>query len=209
MGVVIAIDGPAGSGKSTIARAVASRLGFDYLDTGAMYRAVAFAVLARQVDPGDPEGVAAVAHDVRIDLGPPVLVDDIDATLAIRGTEVTGLVSLVAAQPEVRAEMVRRQRALVASMAGVVVEGRDITTVVFPDAEVKVFLTASEEERAGRRALQTAQPDVVTVAGELARRDRSDSTREVSPLRVAHSAVVVDTTTSSIDEVVEKVLSLL
>lgn len=207
--MIIAIDGPAGSGKSTIARAVASRLGYDYLDTGAMYRAVAFAVLSHGIDPTDTDEVAAVARDVRIDLGPPVLVDDVDATVAIRGPEVTAAVSAVAAQPDVRAEMVRRQRGLVAPGAGVVVEGRDITTVVFPDAAVKVYLTASKEERAGRRALQDADPDAGAVAVDLARRDRFDSTRAASPLRVADSAVVIDTTSSTIDEVVEQVLGLL
>lgn len=209
MGVVIAIDGPAGSGKSTIARAVATRLGYEYLDTGAMYRAVAFAVLARGIDPLNEEAVAAVARDVRVDLGPPVVVDGVDATEAIRGPEVTGVVSAVAAQPDVRTEMVRRQRELVAPTSGVVVEGRDITTVVFPDADVKVFLTASEEERAGRRALQTADPDTEAVATALARRDRFDSDRTASPLRLADAAVVIDTTGTTIDEVVELVLGLL
>lgn len=209
MGVVIAIDGPAGSGKSTIAKEVAARLGFDYLDTGAMYRAVTFAVLAREVDPTDTERVADVAREVSIDLGPPVLVDGVDASAAIRGAEVTGLVSVVAALPEVRSEMVRRQRDLVTPAADVVVEGRDITTVVFPDAAVKVFLTASHEERAGRRARQDAEPDTGAVATDMARRDRFDSTREASPLRVADSAVVIDTTGSTIDEVVEQVMGLL
>ncbi|HUP69906.1 MAG TPA: (d)CMP kinase [Acidimicrobiales bacterium] len=209
MGVVIAIDGPAGSGKSTIAKAVAAHLGFEYLDTGAMYRAVTFAVLARQVDPLDVNSVAGVARDLKIDLGPPVMVDGMDASAAIRGPEVTSLVSAVAAQPEVRAEMVRRQRELVTDMAGVVVEGRDITTVVFPDAAVKVYLTASHEERAGRRARQDAEPDTGAVGVNLARRDRIDSTRAASPLRVADSAVVIDTTGVTIDEVVEQVLALL
>ncbi len=209
MGVVIAIDGPAGSGKSTIARAVATRLGYEYLDTGAMYRAVAFAVLTRGIDPLNEEAVAAVARDVRVDLGPPVVVDGVDATEAIRGPEVTGVVSAVAAQSDVRTEMVRRQRELVAPTSGVVVEGRDITTVVFPDADVKVFLTASEEERAGRRALQTADPDTEAVATALARRDRFDSDRTASPLRLADAAVVIDTTGTTIDEVVELVCGLL
>lgn len=207
--MIIAIDGPAGSGKSTIARAVAARLGYDYLDTGAMYRAVTLAVLNRGIDPADTSAVATVARDVRIDLGPPLLVDHVDATAAIRGPEVTAAVSAVAAQPEVRAEMVRRQRELVPSKTGVVVEGRDITTVVFPDAAVKVYLTASKEERAERRALQDSHPDAGAVALELARRDTFDSSRTASPLRVADTAVVIDTTTSSIDEVVEQVLGLL
>lgn len=209
MGVVIAIDGPAGSGKSTIARAVAETLGYVYLDTGAMYRAVTFAVLARGFKPSQGEAVTAVAREVRIELGPPVLVDGVDATTAIRGPEVTAAVSAVAAHPGVRTEMVRRQRALVAPLDGVVVEGRDITTVVFPDAEVKVFLTASADERAERRALQDAEPDAGAVARAMARRDRLDSTREASPLRVADAAVVLDTTGSTIDEVVEEVLGLL
>lgn len=206
---MIAIDGPAGSGKSTIARAVAQKLGYGYLDTGAMYRAVAFAVLTRGLDPSAKEEVGAVARDVRIDLGPPVVVDGVDATAAIRGPEVTAAVSAVAAHPGVRTEMVRRQRLMVEPLAGVVVEGRDITTVVFPDAEVKVFLTASEEERAERRALQHAEPDAGAVARDIARRDRLDSTRTASPLRVADSAVVLDTTGFTIDEVVEHVLGLL
>ncbi|MEO7836954.1 MAG: (d)CMP kinase [Acidimicrobiales bacterium] len=209
MGVIIAIDGPAGSGKSTIAREVARRLGYQYVDTGAMYRAVAFAVLARGVDPSHTDAVAVVARDIRIDLGSQVVVDDVDVTAAIRGPEVTGVVSAVAAQPAVRTELVRRQRELVKPMAGVVVEGRDITTVVFPGAAVKVFLTASELERAGRRALQDADPDAEAVAADLARRDRLDSTRATSPLRVADAAVVIDTTGFTIGEVVEKVLSLL
>lgn len=209
MGVIIAIDGPAGSGKSTIARAVAETLGFVYLDTGAMYRAVTFAVLARGLDPSQGDAVTEVARDVRIELGPPVLVEGVDATTAIRGPEVTAAVSAVAAHAGVRTEMVRRQRALVAPLDGVVVEGRDITTVVFPDAEVKVFLTASEDERAERRALQDSEPDAGAVARAMARRDRLDSTREASPLRVADAAVVLDTTGSTIDEVVEEVLGLL
>jgi len=207
--VIIAIDGPAGSGKSTIAQAVAERLDFAYLDTGAMYRAVAFAVLARRLDPSDSERVAAVAREARIDLGPPVMVDEVDATEAIRGPEVTAAVSAVAAHPGVRTELVRRQRHMVEPLDGVVVEGRDITTVVFPAATVKVFLTASEDERAERRALQDADADTRAVALDIARRDRLDSTRSASPLRVAETAVVLDTTGLSIDEVVEQVLGLL
>jgi len=209
VGVIIAIDGPAGSGKSTIAQAVAKRLKFAYLDTGAMYRAVAFAVLARRLDPSDSGPVAVVAREVRIDLGPPVMVDDVDATEAIRGPEVTAAVSAVAAHPGVRTELVRRQRNMVEPLDGVVVEGRDITTVVFPAATVKVFLTASEDERAERRALQDADADTRAVALDIARRDRLDSTRAASPLRVADTAVVLDTTGLSIDEVVEQVLGLL
>lgn len=209
MGVIIAIDGPAGSGKSTIAREVAARLGFDYLDTGAMYRAVTLAAVRRGVDPADAEAVARIAREVSISLGDKVVVDGDDATTAIRGAEVTRFVSTVAAHPAVRSELVRRQRQWAAGISGAVVEGRDIGTVVFPDAQVQVFLTASEVERGERRALQDRRLDSGAVVADLARRDRLDSTRKSSPLRVADRAVVIDTTARTIDEVVEQVVALL
>jgi cytidylate kinase len=202
---VIAIDGPAGSGKSTIGRAVARHLGLEYLDTGAMYRSVTFAVLQRGIDPGDAEAVAGLAPGLDIVVAESVTVDGEDATAAIRSPEVTTAVSAVAANPDVRAEMVRRQRAWVEARGGGVLEGRDIGTVVFPDAALKVYLTADEEERLRRRALEAGEE----VARDIARRDRADSTRAVSPLSVAEDALVIDTTGRSIDDIVEEVLAKL
>ncbi|MDQ3757344.1 MAG: (d)CMP kinase [Actinomycetota bacterium] len=207
---VIAIDGPAGSGKSTVARRVAEKVGLAYLDTGAMYRSVAFAALRRGIDPGDAEAVGRLAQHVEMEIGATtVRVDGIDATVEIRGSEVTRAVSAVAANPEVRAEMVRRQRDWVSIREGAVVEGRDIGSVVFPNAEVKVFLTASDEERARRRAQEMIDLDYDTVAADIARRDLLDSTRTASPLVVADDAVVIDTSGRSIDEIVEEVLAQL
>jgi CMP/dCMP kinase len=206
---VVAIDGPAGSGKSTVARAVAARLGVAYLDTGAMYRSVAFAAIGHGVDPADGDALAKLASSLDIQLGDRVLVDGVDATAAIRGPAVTATVSAVSAHPAVRAEMVRRQRQWAADHGGGVAEGRDIGTVVFPDADVKVFLTASEEERARRRQRDDRAPDVTAVAAELARRDALDSTRAASPLRPADDARVIDTTGRTVDEVVDQVLELL
>jgi len=206
---VIAIDGPAGSGKSTVARAVARRLGLAYLDTGAMYRSVAFAALGQGVDPTDGDALAKLASGLDIELGDRVLVDGVDATAAIRGPEVTAIVSAVSAHPPVRADMVRRQRQWASAHGGGVAEGRDIGSVVFPDADVKVFLTASEEERARRRQRDDRAPDVAAVAADLARRDSLDSSRATSPLRPADDAVVIDTTGRSVDDVVDQVLGLL
>src|SRR3954469_10195062 len=149
---VIAIDGPAGSGKSTVARKVAERLGLDYLDTGAMYRAVAFAALRRGVDPDDQEPVAKLAHDIEISVDDEVKVNGIDATIEIRGPEVTRAVSAVAANPHVRTEMRRRQQEWAGEHGGGVIEGRGIGSVVFPGAKLKVYLTASDDERARRRS---------------------------------------------------------
>jgi len=206
---LIAIDGPAGSGKSTIARAVAARLELQYLDTGAMYRSVAFAALRDGVDPGDGAALAGLTKGLDINVAERVLVDGVDATAQIRGAEVTAVVSAVSAHPEVRAELVRRQRAWADDHGGGVVEGRDIGTVVFPDADVKVFLTASEEERARRRQRDDDAPDVRAVAADLARRDELDSRRTVSPLRPAEDAVVIDTTARTVDDVVAEVVGLL
>jgi cytidylate kinase len=206
---VIAIDGPAGSGKSTVARRVADALGLAYLDTGAMYRSVAFAVLRDHIDPTDTDAVAALAPAVTIDVGERVTVDGADATEAIRGAEVTTTVSAVAANPAVRREMVRRQQAWAATHGGGVVEGRDIGTVVFPDADLKVYLTASEDERARRRAEELGHPAYEQVAADIARRDQVDSTRAASPMMVADDALVIDTTGRTIDEIVEEVLSKL
>lgn len=219
---VIAIDGPAGSGKSTLAQAVADRLGLACLDTGAMYRAVAFAVLRAGGDPSDEDYAAAVARtiDVNVDVGE-VLVDGVDATVEIRGPSVDRAVSLVAANPEVRAELVARQREWVRRRGGGVVEGRDIGTVVFPGAELKVHLVADPAVRAQRRVDQSGTPPpegaggrahgqaVESVAEDIARRDRIDSTRRASPLLKAPGAVVIDTTELTLDETVEQVMRLL
>jgi cytidylate kinase len=206
---LVAIDGPAGSGKSTIARAVAARLELQYLDTGAMYRSVAFAALRDGVDPTDGDALATLAKGLDIQIDDRVLVDGEDATTEIRGPAVTAIVSAVSAHPEVRAELVRRQRAWAERRDGGVVEGRDIGTVVFPDADVKVFLTASEEERARRRQRDDDAPDVRAVAADLARRDVLDSTRTVSPLRPANDAAVIDTTARTVEDVVDEVVGLL
>lgn len=205
---VIAIDGPAGSGKSTVARAVAARLGMPYLDTGAMYRAVAFAAMRRGVDPEDAADVAKLTGDLALEVTDRVLVDGVDATIEVRSPEVTRAVSVVAANPEVRRELVRRQREWAEAHGSGVVEGRDIGTVVFPEAPVKVYMTASDEERAQRRSQELLDMHYDDVAAAIARRDHVDSTRPYAPLAVASDAVVVDTTTSTVDEVVELVLRL-
>jgi cytidylate kinase len=207
---VIAIDGPAGSGKSTVAKAVAERLELPYLDTGAMYRAVAFAVLRAGGDPADEELAANTARSMELEVGlDRVMVNGTDATVEIRGPEVTRSVSLVAANPAVRVELVSRQREWAERRGGGVLEGRDIGTVVFPDAELKVYLTADPDERARRRAKEVTDLDYETVAADLARRDTLDSTREIDPLSEAPDAVLVDTTGLGIDEVVTEIARLL
>jgi cytidylate kinase len=207
---VIAIDGPAGSGKSTVARALAAHLGLRYLDTGAMYRSVAFAVLRSGGDPEDREATAAVARAIELEIGlDRVVVNGVDATVEIRGPQVSQAVSVVATNPEVRAELVSRQREWANLRGGGVLEGRDIGTVVFPDAELKIYLTADPAERARRRAKEVTDLDYEAVAADLARRDTIDSTRAVDPLAEAADAVVVDTTGMTIDEVVAKIGALL
>jgi CMP/dCMP kinase len=200
---VIAIDGPAGSGKSTVARRLADRLGLDYLDTGAMYRAVTFAALRRGIDPADAGPVADLARVVDLDVTTDhVRVDGVDATIEIRGPEVSRAVSLVAANPEVRAELVRRQREWAYERAGGVLEGRDIGTVVFPDAVLKVYLDARPEVRAERRAAEVSDLDYETVAADMARRDALDQGRQADPLRLADDAIMLDTSDMTIDEIV-------
>ncbi|HVX18085.1 MAG TPA: (d)CMP kinase [Acidimicrobiales bacterium] len=207
---VICIDGPAGSGKSTVAKAVAARLDLAYLDTGAMYRSVTFAVLRRGMDPADADDVAAVAEQVEFDVGPDrVTVEGVDATTAIRGPEVTRAVSAVASNPRVRKEMRRRQREWMASKGGGVAEGRDIGSVVFPDADLKVFLTADAGVRAARRAGEVRDLEYETVAADLARRDALDEGRTDSPTSVAPDAVVIDTTDLDVGGVVDAVVRLL
>lgn len=207
--LVIAIDGPAGAGKSTVGRALAERLGLAYLDTGAMYRAMTFAALRRGVPEGDLGEVAAMAPDVDIVLADgAVLVDGTDATAAIRGREVTEAVSQVAANPVVREVLVGRQRAWVAERGGGVVEGRDIGSVVFPDARLKLFITASPRVRAERRVQETGG-NVDEIEAAIIIRDRKDSTREHSPLTETDDMIVVDTTGMTIDDVVSHILDLL
>ncbi|MDP9019301.1 MAG: (d)CMP kinase [Actinomycetota bacterium] len=207
---VVAIDGPAGSGKSTVARRLAHRLGLDYLDTGAMYRAVAFAALRRGMDPSDAEPVARMARELVITVDEDrVTVDGVDATIEIRGPEVTRAVSAVAANAEVRAELVRRQREWARHRGGGVIEGRDIGTVVFPDAELKAYLTARLDIRAARRHQEVAEMDYEAVVADMARRDTSDSERGADPLLQASDAVAVDTSERSVDEIVDELASRL
>ncbi len=207
--LVIAIDGPAGAGKSTVGRALAERLAIDYLDTGAMYRAMTFAALRRGIPEGDLAEIAAMAPEIEIVIDDrTVMVDGIDATAAIRGRAVTEAVSQIAANPTVRDVLVARQRAWVAAHGGAVVEGRDIGTVVFPDARLKLFVTASPRVRAERRVGEIGG-NVDEIEAAIIIRDRKDSTRDHSPLAEADDAVVVDTTGMSIDEVVEHIMGML
>ena len=198
--MVIAIDGPAGAGKSSVARAVAARLGFTYLDTGAMYRAVAFATRQRQRPP------AEVAREIRIEVGDRVTIDGEDVTDAIRTPQVSEDASHVAGDPEVREALVAEQQRLMAD-GDWVAEGRDIALVVAPDAEVKVFLTATPEERARRRAAQLGG-DVQTILREQTMRDERDNTPGRSTLEPAPDAVPVDTTGLTLDEVVAQIATL-
>jgi CMP/dCMP kinase len=198
--MIVAIDGPAGAGKSSVARAVARDLGFTYLDSGAMYRSVALAALERGLEP------AAVAPGLRIELGDRVLLDGHDVTSQIREPSISEHASRAAADPAVRAAMVKEQRRLLSS-GDWVAEGRDIGTVVAPQAELKVFLTASPEERARRRAAELGG-DLATVLAEQAIRDHRDSGREHSPLMAAPDAVLIDTTGLSLSDVVERITGL-
>ena len=199
--LLVAIDGPAGAGKSTVSTAVADRLGVERLDTGAMYRAVAALALERGTAPDDAEAVAALAAGSTIDVGERVTIDGLDVTALIRSPEVGRAVSVVAANPEVRRHLVQRQRAWADAHGGGVVEGRDIGSVVFPHAQLKVYLTASPEERARRRIDEAPEG--------VARRDRIDSTRDASPLREADDAHRLDTTGRTVQDVVEEVMSWL
>lgn len=206
---VIAIDGPAGAGKSTIARALAERLGLEYLDTGAMYRAITYAAMRRGIALDDTAAVGSFARDATLEVGEhAVLVDGMNATDAIRTPEVTAAVSKVAANSEVRAEMRARQQAWAAERGGGVIEGRDIGSVVFPDAELKLYLTASPRTRAQRRVSETGG-DVDEIEAAIAARDHHDSSRADSPLTLADGSIVVDTTGSSIEEVLAHIESLM
>jgi cytidylate kinase len=207
---VIAIDGPAGAGKSTVAKALAERLGLDYLDTGAMYRGVAFAALRRGIDPDDLEPVGKLANEVELEVGPEtVTVDGVDATVEIRGPEVTRAVSTVAANPTVRAELRRRQLEWARQHGGGVIEGRDIGSVVFPDADLKLYLTASPDVRASRRYKEVSDLNYEEVAASIAERDARDQGRTVGPLMEADDAVIVDTTNRGVGEIIDEILGLL
>ena len=211
--LVVAIDGPSGSGKSSTSRGVAARLGLRYLDTGAMYRGMTWWMLENGVDVGDPSAVAARVREARIESGtdplaPTITVDGVDVAAAIRGEAVTGAVSPVSAVPEVRAVLLELQRSIIAADGGIVVEGRDIGSVVAPDAPVKVYLTADPEARALRRAAEEGGSDVAATQQSLLARDRIDSGRTVAPLTMAEGAVHLDTTPYSLDEVIGLVVDL-
>jgi cytidylate kinase len=210
--VVVAIDGPSGSGKSSTSRGVATRLGLRYLDTGAMYRAVTWWMLQHGVPVDDPAAVATRVGEPTIvsgtdPAGPTITVDGVDVAAEIRTAEVTGAVSPVSAVPQVRARLLDLQRAVIDG-GGIVVEGRDIGSVVAPDAEVKVYLTADAAARAARRTAEEGGSDVSATESSLLARDRIDSTRAASPLTMAEGAVHVDTTPYTLDEVVDLIVRL-
>lgn len=210
---VIALDGPSGTGKSTVARLLARRLGARYLDTGAMYRAATLAVLRAGVDPTDSEKVQLVVAGADIDVStdpaePRVRLDGEPVDVEIRAADVTAAVSPVSAVAEVRTQLVAQQRRLIEDGGGIVVEGRDIGSVVWPCAAPKVYLTASADARARRRAGELDGVDVASVAADIERRDRYDSSRVVSPLAKAVDAIELDTTDLEIDEVVDRLVDL-
>ena len=211
--LIIAIDGPSGAGKGTVARAIAARLRYRYVDSGAMYRAVAWKAREAGLDLDDAAAVANLADRLTIDLSHGVRVDDEDITSAVRTGEMDRAAAIVATHPGVRAVLVRRQREYGAD-GGLVMEGRDIGTVVFPDADVKLYLDASPDERARRRARDPTHEvsrnaaNVESVAEALAARDRSDRTRAASPLVRAPDAIYIDTTHAAVDDVVRQVLGL-
>lgn len=218
---VVALDGPSGTGKTTVARMLAQRLEADYLDTGAMYRLVTLAALRSGIDMADPEAIAAVADEADLGVGtdpwdPVTILDGDDVGEEIRTDKVTAAVSAVAAVPEVRQVLVDAQRQIIedvlADVGGIVVEGRDIGTVVAPDAPLKIFLTASAEVRAARRTAQDTeagrQADLEAVRAAVQRRDHLDSSRVVDPLRVAEDAVVVDSTDLVLEQVLDVMVEL-
>jgi cytidylate kinase len=215
-GLVVAVDGPSGSGKSSTSRGVAERLGLAYLDTGAMYRAMTWWLLQRGVDVHDASAVAARAEEPEIASGtdpsrPTIAVDGEDVGLAVRTEAVTRSVSPVSAVPEVRARLLDLQRAAIAAACagpGIVVEGRDIGSTVAPDAPVKVYLTADAAARALRRAAEEGGSDVAATQQILEARDRIDSGRAASPLTMAPGAVHVDTTFHTLEEVVDRIVAL-
>jgi cytidylate kinase len=210
---VVAIDGPSGSGKSSTSRGVATRLGLAYLDTGAMYRAMTWAMLRGGVDLEDPAAIAAAAEGVVLHSGtdparPTIHLGDEDVSVPIRGDAVTAAVSPVAAVPRVRELLVALQREIIDASDGIVVEGRDIGSVVAPDAQTKIYLVADPSARAARRAAEVGASDTGATAESLARRDQIDSTRAASPLTQVDGALVVDSTHLSLDEVVEHIVAV-
>lgn len=201
---VIAIDGPAGSGKSTVAKLLATELGLNYLDTGAMYRGIAFAAIHNGIDVEETELLDDLVARTELKVSPDALyVDGVDATIEIRGPEVSRIVSIVAANETVRSHLRAQQRVWAHENGGGVIEGRDIGTVVFPDAVLKIYLTADEAVRARRRATELVEQNVDRVAQDLHRRDTLDTQRSNSPLTVADDAVTVDTTDLTIEETVD------
>jgi CMP/dCMP kinase len=210
---VVAVDGPSGSGKSTVSRRLASAVDGVYLDTGAMYRAVTWSVLQAGADLADPDAIAKIALETELSIGtdpaaPHFAANGTNVDAPIRGVEVTAAVSAVAAVPAVRKHLVALQQAIIAGHPRIVVEGRDIASVVAPDADLKIYLTASSAARAQRRSAENAG-DVSATEADLARRDKLDSSRAADPLRQTSDAVEVDTTGMGIDEVVAYVLGLL
>jgi cytidylate kinase len=204
---VIAIDGPAGAGKSTVARQVSTATGLRYLDTGAMYRCVALEVQNSATDPHNAEAVGKIAREVKVIIERDAAkLNGVDVTSDIRSTKINAIVSIIAAHTPVRDAMREQQRRWIQAQQGGVVEGRDIGTVVFPDAILKVFLTASPEVRAERRVGQTGG-DIAAVAASIAERDRLDSTRLDSPLRPSDGSVIVDSSNRTIEEVVAEIVS--
>ncbi|MDN5853356.1 MAG: (d)CMP kinase [Actinomycetia bacterium] len=211
--LVVAVDGPSGSGKSSTARGVAKRLGLDYLDTGAMYRAITWALLEDGVHGDDAASVVAAAAKVGLEVGtdpeaPTIHAGGVDVSRPIRGPHVTSAVSAVSAVPAVRDILVAEQRALIRESDGIVVEGRDIASVVAPDATVKVYLVADAQARADRRTAELGGADVEVTKADLARRDAYDSSRATSPLRRADGARIIDTTYLSLDEVIDEIVGL-
>ncbi|MFC9460100.1 (d)CMP kinase [Streptomyces sp. NPDC056983] len=213
--VIVAIDGPSGTGKSSTSKAVAAQLGLSYLDTGAQYRAITWWMVNNGIDLTDPTAIAAVAGKAEIVSGtdpadPSITVDGVDVAGPIRTTEVTSKVSAVSAVPEVRARITELQRSIAASTEqGIVVEGRDIGTTVLPDADLKIFLTASPEARAARRSGELKGADVKATQEALVKRDAADSSRKTSPLAKADDAVEVDTSELTLQQVIECVVTLI
>ena len=215
---IIAIDGPAGSGKSSVSRSVAAKLDWIMLDTGAMYRAITWAVLEANISPSDADSVAKIASSVKIDLGThpqdkKVFLNDVDVTQEIRSPEVTASVSAVSAIDGVRKRLVELQRAVVRkSEHGIVIEGRDIGSVVLPDAKLKIFLTADPRVRAQRRSAEIGKPltesELDAMEASITERDQKDSTREISPLVAAADAIVIDTSDLSQNQVVDLIAEL-
>ena len=204
---VIAIDGPAGAGKSTVARQVSTATGLRYLDTGAMYRCVALAVQQSSTDANDAEAVGKIARDVSVVIGrDAAILNGTDVSAEIRSSEINSIVSIIAAHTPVRDAMREQQRSWIRDHEGGVVEGRDIGTVVFPDAILKIFLTASPEVRAERRVGQSGG-DIQAVTASIAERDHLDSTRLDSPLKPSHDSVVVDSSRRTIEEVVAEIVT--